>query len=129
MIPPPGGGTSGRLDVSALLRQPGGRRAAGQLTELARQVRLVVVAALSRHIGERAQRARGGLPLQQPPGPVETDNPGRGLRGQASGLSMSWMPDASCGVPFGYFAPGGGRSGCRILTGGAAMPHSWPWPG
>ena len=79
---PPGWPGAG-LDVSELLRQPGRRRAAGQRAELAGQVGLVVVAALGGQAGQAGPAcAGGGLPLQEPAGPVEPGHPGGGLRGQ-----------------------------------------------
>ena len=72
-----------RLDVSALLRQPGGRRAARP----ARGTRAPGGPGRSSRTRPPRPRAGRAVPPRpaaaEPPGPVEPDHPGRGLRGQA----------------------------------------------
>ena len=72
------------MDVSELLGQPLARRAAGQRAELPGQVGLVEVTAVGGQVGEPVAGLRGAgeVAHQQLPGPVEPDDPGRGLRRQ-----------------------------------------------
>src|SRR5215472_9073037 len=68
--------TSADLDVSELLHDPGGRRAAGQLSEFPVQVRLVEIAAGGRQLSQPEWLTSDRAPLQDAPGPVEPHHAG-----------------------------------------------------
>src|SRR5439155_3999383 len=70
------------LDVSELLGQPLARRAARQCAELPGQVSLVEVTAVGGQVREQVIATGGQLVNQPPPGPVEPDDAGGGLRRQ-----------------------------------------------
>jgi hypothetical protein len=71
------------LYVSELFSEPPARRQAGQLPEIARQMGLVEIAALSCDVGQRSVPASSRSVLETAAGDVEPDNAAGGLRRQA----------------------------------------------